>query len=263
MIDGYMSIELEAILNGDMTLLKHFTDYLSTKPLPTKPKPQWLSVTPQRQDDNIKANITNMINLENYENSTTQLASYKVDPMFSIPFEDEVDTNTTMQVNNEALKSGHNELDLAIVTTTPIVPTAIIAAVNDDQVDHILGDNGQMATPMHMIANELNFNINTATLEQDLDKISTISDTNAISTLNKTKHFRRRPLLDFMYPKEMHYPTDLFWVDPLIPTLPIVPPRPVKHQTAVNNNAPPALPPRPIRTTSTGPVNNDPHQLKL
>ena len=261
MIDGYMSIELEAILNGDMTLLMHFTKYLSTKPLPTKPKPKWLSVTPQRQDDIITQDITNLINLENNENSTTQLANYNVDPMFSIPFEDEADNNTTAQVNNEALKSGHNELNSAIVTTTPIVPTAIIAAVNDDQIDHILGDNGQMATPMHIIANDLNSNICTTTLEQDLDRISTTSDTNAMITPTKTKQPRKRILLDFMYPREMQYPTDLFWTDPLIPTLPVVPPRPVKNQTTTNNNTPPALPPRPIRTTSAQVINSDSSQL--
>ena len=75
MIDGYYSIELEAILSGDMTLLKHFTEYISTKPLPTKPKPEWLSITPQRQDDNITQDINNLINLENNENSTTQAAT--------------------------------------------------------------------------------------------------------------------------------------------------------------------------------------------
>ena len=65
--------------------------------------------------------------------------------MFSIPYE-EVYTEYIMHTNSKALESGHNELDSATVTTAPIVPTAIIAAVNGDRVDHILGDNGQMAT---------------------------------------------------------------------------------------------------------------------
>ena len=96
MIDGYMSIELEAILNGDMTLLIHFTEYLSTKPLPTKPKPKWLSLTPQQQDNNDTYDTTTIIDLANNENSTKQPANYTRDPMFSVPFEDDEDINTTM-----------------------------------------------------------------------------------------------------------------------------------------------------------------------
>ena len=63
MIDGYFSIELEAILHGDMNLLLHFTEYLKDKPLPTKPKPDWLSVTPKRQDDSTTHNTNTSINL--------------------------------------------------------------------------------------------------------------------------------------------------------------------------------------------------------
>ena len=187
-----------------------------------KPKPKWLSLSPQQQNNTDTYDTTTIIDLANNENSTTQPANYTRDPMFSIPFEDDEDINTTMQTNSKALKSGHNELDSAIITTTPIVPTAIIAAVNDDQIDHILGDNGQMATPMHIIANELNSNDPMTTLEHDLDNNSVISSTNAIITPTNIKRSRRKALLDFMYPRETYYPTDLFWTDPLIRTSPLI-----------------------------------------
>ena len=147
-----------------------------------------------------------------------------------------------MHTNSKALKSGHNELDSATVTTTPIVPTAIIAAVNGDRVDHILGDNGQMATPMHTIADNFNFNTCTTTTEQDLTNITTISDTNAIITPTKMKRLPNKILLDFMYPKLTYYPTDLFWTDPQSSMIPIVPPRPLKQQPLNNTHVAPPLP---------------------
>ena len=104
-----------------------------------------------------------------------------------------------------------------------------------------------MATPMHIIANELNPNGPITTLEHDLDNNSVISSTNAIITRNNTKRPYRKVLLDFMYPRAAHYPTDLFWTDPLIPTSPIVPPRPIKQPVTINNSTPPVLPPRPIK----------------
>ena len=115
--------------------------------------------------------------------------------MFSASFDEELEINTTMQTNNQALQFGHNELDSTIITTTPIVPTAIIAAVNDDRIDHILGDNGQMATPMNIIANEFNINNGIATLDQDVTNISTISSTNAIIKQEQKQDYKRKEWL--------------------------------------------------------------------
>ena len=180
--------------------------------------------------------------------------------MFTTPFNDD-DVDTTMHNNSEALKSGHNELGSAIITTTPIVPTAIIAAVNDDRIDHILGDNGQMATPMHIIANGINSDNNVITPEQDLNNGSTISSAKAIITPKKNKHLSKKLLFNFMYPKLTHYPTDLFWTDPSIPTAPIVPPRPTKLAATVNNTMAPVLPPRPTNATTSYTNNDDTTQL--
>ena len=113
-----------------------------------------------------------------------------------------------------------------------------------------------MATPMHTIANDVNSDNNIVTPEQDLNNGSTNSNTKAIITPKKNNHLSKKLLLDFMYPKLTHYPTDLFWTAPSVPTAPIVPPRPVKLAATVNNNIAPVLPPRPTNAT-TSHTNND------
>ena len=117
-----------------------------------------------------------------------------------------------------------------------------------------------MATPMHTIADNFNFNTCTTTTEQDLTNITAISDTNAIITPIKMKRLPNKTLLDFMYPKQTHYPTDLFWTDPQISMVPIVPPRPLKQQPLNNTNVAPPLPPRPHKALSLQSANDNPSQ---
>ena len=114
-----------------------------------------------------------------------------------------------------------------------------------------------MATPMNITANEFNINNGIATLDQDVTNISTISSTNAIIKHNKTRQSHRNLLLDFMYTREEHYPTNLFWYDNSTITTPIVPPRPVKAQLINNNNKAPVLPPRPAKELDVQSTDKD------